>query len=364
MSEGWNGLSPNKFMLNSPDIQQPLSHDTQLLYNNNNHPLMPAIPPEFGTNIYNGLYYNSNSVGSSNGVGGVLSPSPQLNSPDINMTTPAELQTHVSNPFVDNDSFQTNSVLNSSLANYPGNQSNLTTPFENRSLLPQDLSTVHPLQLESQNVNMEDYLVGTLVPTTDVTQNLQNSKTPSPPTNGYFVNGCIRDKHALLGKRGRPLNKNVTSSKLVASSPVSLINTTARDDQSPHQSRSNVATSIGSGNQSDTSSGVSSSHKMSISESSTPSSPSSLHDYITCDLPDVEIFPIREPNPGLGGSCEYMLTNPIRPPSPPMVTDIELNPNVPIFEVCSTCNVCTCICTCTCTCMYVLYCKLGNFQTV
>ena len=345
MNEGWSGLSPNKLLLNSPD----LTPQDAGMYN---HQLMPVIPHEFtsdlsisgGFNNQPMMYYNTNSVGSSND--GILSPSinsPQnilSNSPDANMTTPAELPSQVSSTrFVGdthNNSFQPNSLLNPSLANYPSNaviQSNLTTPFLDPSSLPQDLSTVHPLQFESHNVNMEDYLT-TLVPNGDL---MQNSKNPLLPNSGHVRSKPVSSKHNILGKRYRAVNKKAMPSKLIANSPVSFI-PAEPVDRSPHQPRSNVATSIISGNQSDTSSGVSSSHKMSISESSTPSSPSSLHDFITCDSSDEEMFPIREPYPGLGDMCEYMLTNPIRPPSPPLGTQVELTPNVPIYEVCITVN--------------------------
>ena len=394
-------------------------HPSPMLYGPVN--VQPEANMGFNPQI---MYYNDVTMTPANGV---ISPelcSPQAILPnetdgaimaaDLSMNTPSELSSQMSVPpefseGVQKVVFQPNPLLSPPNAgNYHGDVVGASGPspfpFEDNSDLPQDLSAVLPLQFESQNVNMEDYL-GMLVSSPEGgVQNIEiceNSSLPQRLKEGAKEPSNIassNNKKAALGKRTRMDNQEkVTPSKMVArppsalnltgkeiseisSSPLLLDNLTTTAgvkcsstmevgspvfSQSQIQIFTNCKTGISSGNQSDTSSGISSgSNKLSTSNNSTPSSSPFntfspvISDHSSLDFsPDrtsSEIIPIFEPHPGLGVKEEYMQTSPIRPPSPPPSDEsIDLHPELPVFEVST-----TLVCTCTCTHTSTLLCNL------
>ena len=260
--------------------------------------------------------------------------------------------------------------------NYPDSQTTLMdthsyspVPFADPSsaLLPQNVSTIRPLNVGSNHVqpNMGGYFQFRRGHYTGP-EPYESEVPPRSPT--------ISESRLVLGKRQRERENsgNTNPSKLVARIPSQLPNKVPSEAISNKESslksprstihhnptHSSIRTSsedvfttvshshshtTNSGNLSDTSSGVSSaaSMKRSNSDHSSPlSSPCHTHSPMSVRKESVEaeeIIPIYVPHPGLSNKEDYMQEDVFCPPSPPPENgDIDLHPDVPIFSVSNT----------------------------
>ena len=313
MNDRWVDLSPNKLI---PGGNMDGNADPRVF----NPQLMPDLPPNFippqpdlPIEYQPGSYYGNNPPHN------LLSPSsrPQhmlIDTSPLNPdTTPTEIPPN--NPahspytegYVYNGRPYQQHLLNHPIVNYQGSPVPSNGSFEAHTL-PHDLSAVHPLQLVTQNVTVEDYL-GSLV-------------SDHKPTSDRTLPDTV------LGKRTHYDSVKHTKMSPLAP-PISPC---------PRSKR---------GLSDSSSSGISSSHV--TSDCSTPSPMSRESDNLVRRGDERDIPPIPEPFPGLGNEWEYMSTDPFRPPSPPVEGEgVDLDPEVIIHKVlnCETHLQCTCMCMC------------------
>ena len=309
MNDRWIDLSPNKLI---PGGNMDGNADPRAF----NPQLMPDLPPDFippqpdlPIEYQPSSYYGNNHPPPSRNL---LSPSthPQdmlIDTSPLNPdATPTKIPPNhpVHSPY--NEGYVSNGrpyqLLTHPTVGYQGAPIPSNGSFEGHTL-PFDLSAVHPLQLEAQNVTMEDYL-GTLV---------SDHKSSSERTLSDTVLGKRAHYDSVKPTKMSPLAPPISPS--IVKSPGSRSKRGLSDSSS---------------------SGISSSHV--TSDSPTPS-PNDIVSRESGNNPvrridEGDIPPIPEPFPGLGNECEYMSTDPFRPPSPPIEGEgVDLYPEVIIHNV-------------------------------
>ncbi len=251
-------------------------------------------------------------------------------SPNSSSFTPISL-THGHNSFSTN--FM-NSMTSPPTPNYRQHVTPTATPVSD---LPGDLSSLSPLNgvklseedfheylhTSSSQENMQKQVIGDLL-------NSPSFEEKCNPQSTQYWNGLTRTVQKQQPPSIDTLSSahNVTSPDIV---PIVEENTLQSMTKSSHSCEAN----------SDSSSGISSadanlqldSNSIVLSPNGVPHSP-----YLDDDIDDL-IDPISEPFPSLASDSEYMVRDPdLVPPKLPLKdTRMNLHPEVPVFEVSSSC---------------------------